>query len=231
MPTAKQREQSSEQNPAETAQQHTDRDASRRIETVVVSSTVRPGRERGAEAALSMVFLAGLWKTWTYAAGLALHTISTLSTWKQLLAPLGEHYLFISSPPFPCSPASWRSSCCGMRTRSSPPTEIAVRRRFRTANVSPSPSRRRLLGERDAGGAAAQQQRTAQPALAQRGDRLVAGIRRDHLEGLPVRPLDDEEEVRIPVADQGQVRRVASDEPNTPGITITGVRTPPAWAA
>ena len=41
------------------------------------------------EAALSVALLAGLWKTWSYGAALALHTISTLSTWKQLAAPFG----------------------------------------------------------------------------------------------------------------------------------------------
>lgn len=51
------------------------------------------------EAALSLALLAGLWKTWTYGAALALHAISTLSTWKQLLTPFGEHHLFIAAIP------------------------------------------------------------------------------------------------------------------------------------
>lgn len=51
------------------------------------------------EAALSLAFLAGLWKTWTYGACLALHAISTLSTWRQLLTPFGEHHLFIAAIP------------------------------------------------------------------------------------------------------------------------------------
>jgi hypothetical protein len=51
------------------------------------------------EAALSLVFLAGLWKTWSYGAALALHAISTLSTWKQLLSPFGENHLFIAAIP------------------------------------------------------------------------------------------------------------------------------------
>lgn len=51
------------------------------------------------EAGLSLAFLAGLWKTWTYGACLALHAISTLSTWKQLLTPFGENHLFIAAIP------------------------------------------------------------------------------------------------------------------------------------
>ena len=49
----------------------------------------RGSHRRGPEPAL----LAGLWKTWHYATALALHTISTLQTWKRLAAP-------------PCWPAS-----------------------------------------------------------------------------------------------------------------------------
>lgn len=51
------------------------------------------------EAALSLALLAGLWKTWTYGAALALHTISTVSTWKQLATPFGEHHLFLAAIP------------------------------------------------------------------------------------------------------------------------------------
>ncbi len=51
------------------------------------------------EAALSLALLAGLWKTWTHGAALALHAISTLSTWKPLLTPFGEHHLFIAAIP------------------------------------------------------------------------------------------------------------------------------------
>ena len=51
------------------------------------------------EAALSLALLAGLWRTWTYGAALALHAISTLSTWKQLAAPFGEHHLFLAAIP------------------------------------------------------------------------------------------------------------------------------------
>lgn len=51
------------------------------------------------EAALSLALLAGLWKTWTYGAALGLHTISTLSTWRQLVDPFGENHLFIAAIP------------------------------------------------------------------------------------------------------------------------------------
>lgn len=51
------------------------------------------------EAALSLALLAGLWKAWTYGAALALHAISTLSTWKQLASPFGENHLFIAAIP------------------------------------------------------------------------------------------------------------------------------------
>lgn len=51
------------------------------------------------EAAPSLALLAGLWKTWTYGAALALHAIATVSTWKQLLAPFGENHLFIAAIP------------------------------------------------------------------------------------------------------------------------------------
>ncbi len=51
------------------------------------------------EAALSLALLAGLWRTWTYGAALALHAISTLSTWKQLASPFGENHLFLAAIP------------------------------------------------------------------------------------------------------------------------------------
>ena len=81
-------------------------------------------------AALSLAFLAGLWKTWTYGACLALHAISTLSTSSRPSASTTS-----SSPPSPCSPPSWRSSSCAGRTRSSRWEEVAARRR--TCTVRP----------------------------------------------------------------------------------------------
>jgi len=43
-------------------------------------------------------FLAGLFKTATYALVLAMHTISTLASWKQYLAPF-DHLLFFAAWP------------------------------------------------------------------------------------------------------------------------------------
>lgn len=53
----------------------------------------------GAEALLSLALLAGLWRTWSYGAALAIHAISTLSTWQQLLSPFGQNHLFIAAIP------------------------------------------------------------------------------------------------------------------------------------
>lgn len=53
----------------------------------------------GVELALSLAFLAGLWKRWTYGAIFALHAISTLSSYAQLLSPFGKNHLFIASIP------------------------------------------------------------------------------------------------------------------------------------
>lgn len=44
------------------------------------------------EILLGMAYAGGLLRTWTYGAGFALHALSTLSTWKQLIDPWG--YLF-----------------------------------------------------------------------------------------------------------------------------------------
>jgi putative oxidoreductase len=53
----------------------------------------------GCELLLSLAFLAGLYKRWTYGALLALHTVSTLSTMPQLLSPFGKNHLFIAAVP------------------------------------------------------------------------------------------------------------------------------------
>jgi len=52
-----------------------------------------------AEGLLSLAFLAGLWRSWSYGAALAIHTVSTLSTWQRLLSPFGENHLFIAAIP------------------------------------------------------------------------------------------------------------------------------------
>ncbi len=51
-----------------------------------------------AEALLLLAFLAGLAKTWTYGAVLVLHGVSTLSSWKQYLAPF-DNLLFFAAWP------------------------------------------------------------------------------------------------------------------------------------
>lgn len=51
------------------------------------------------EIALSLAILAGFWKTLSYGLGLALHAVSTLVTYRELLAPFGENHLFIAGLP------------------------------------------------------------------------------------------------------------------------------------
>jgi len=51
------------------------------------------------EALLSLGLLAGAWRTWTYGAALAIHAISTLSTWERLISPFGGNHLFIAAIP------------------------------------------------------------------------------------------------------------------------------------
>lgn len=54
----------------------------------------------GAEALLLLAFVAGVAKRWTYGAVLVLHGISTLSSYKQYLAPFeGPNLLFFAAWP------------------------------------------------------------------------------------------------------------------------------------
>ncbi|MEX0709074.1 MAG: hypothetical protein WD078_14010 [Woeseia sp.] len=47
-----------------------------------------------------LAFLAGAWRTWTYGAVLAMHTVSTLSSFRQYLAPFdGPNILFFAAWP------------------------------------------------------------------------------------------------------------------------------------
>lgn len=50
------------------------------------------------ELLLILAFVAGMWRRWTYGAVLLLHTISTLSSYKQYLAPF-DHLLFFAAWP------------------------------------------------------------------------------------------------------------------------------------
>ena len=53
-----------------------------------------------AQTVLVLMFLAGLARTWTYGAVLLLHAISTLSSWRQYLAPYeGVNLLFFAAWP------------------------------------------------------------------------------------------------------------------------------------
>lgn len=51
-----------------------------------------------AELLLILAFVAGLWQRWTYGAVLSLHALSTLSSYKQYLAPF-DHLLFFAAWP------------------------------------------------------------------------------------------------------------------------------------
>ncbi len=49
---------------------------------------------------LSVAIIAGLWKTYSYGAGMIIHGIATLSTYQQLLNPYeGGNHLFIAAVP------------------------------------------------------------------------------------------------------------------------------------
>lgn len=51
------------------------------------------------EILLAVAILAGLWKTLSYGLGLALHAVSTLVTYRELLVPFGENHLFLAAIP------------------------------------------------------------------------------------------------------------------------------------
>ncbi len=54
----------------------------------------------GIEAFISILIIAGAWKSYTYAIGLALHTISTIASWRQLTSPFSQgHHLFVAAIP------------------------------------------------------------------------------------------------------------------------------------
>ena len=54
-----------------------------------------------AELVIIVAFLLGLWKTWSYGLVLAFHAVSTLSSYKQYLAPFadGPNLLFFAAWP------------------------------------------------------------------------------------------------------------------------------------
>jgi len=51
------------------------------------------------EVLLGLAFLAGWRKTLSYGLGLLLHAVSTLATWRELLAPFGANHLFLAAIP------------------------------------------------------------------------------------------------------------------------------------
>jgi len=52
------------------------------------------------EALISMLFIAGAWRSYTYAIGLALHGISTFASWRQLTSPFSQgHHMFVAAIP------------------------------------------------------------------------------------------------------------------------------------
>ena len=54
----------------------------------------------GIEALISLLIIAGAWKSYTYAIGLVLHAISTIASWRQLSNPFGQgHHLFVAAIP------------------------------------------------------------------------------------------------------------------------------------
>ena len=54
----------------------------------------------GIEALLSILIIAGAWRSYTYAIGLVLHAISTIARWRQLTSPFSQdHHLFVAAIP------------------------------------------------------------------------------------------------------------------------------------
>ncbi len=54
----------------------------------------------GIEALISVLIIAGAWRSYTYAIGLTLHIISTIASWRQLTSPFSQgHHLFVAAIP------------------------------------------------------------------------------------------------------------------------------------
>ncbi len=51
------------------------------------------------EMLLGLAVLAGLWKTFSYGLGLALHAVSTAATYRELAVPFGDNHLFLAAIP------------------------------------------------------------------------------------------------------------------------------------
>ncbi len=50
------------------------------------------------QLAIVLAFVAGLWRTWSYGLVLAMHTVSTFSSWRQYINPF-ENLLFFAAWP------------------------------------------------------------------------------------------------------------------------------------
>jgi uncharacterized membrane protein YphA (DoxX/SURF4 family) len=54
----------------------------------------------GVETLISLLIMAGAWKSYTYGIGLLLHAISTIASWRQLTTPFSQgHHLFVAALP------------------------------------------------------------------------------------------------------------------------------------
>jgi len=51
------------------------------------------------EVALALAILAGLWRTWSYGLGFVVHLVSTLATYRELLAPFGDNHMYLAALP------------------------------------------------------------------------------------------------------------------------------------
>lgn len=51
------------------------------------------------EIALALAILAGVWKTLSYGLGLALHVVSTATTYRELLTPFADNHLYLAAVP------------------------------------------------------------------------------------------------------------------------------------
>lgn len=51
------------------------------------------------EIALALTILVGLWRTWSYGLGFVVHLVSTLATYRELLAPFGDNHMYLAALP------------------------------------------------------------------------------------------------------------------------------------
>lgn len=55
------------------------------------------------ELALSLFYIFGMYKTWTYGLALVIHSFATAARFNELLMPFGDNHLFISYLPLLCA--------------------------------------------------------------------------------------------------------------------------------